>query len=240
MKTKFAGTRYSPLIAREESHEVGTVVQFRRRLLKRLKELSDESGKNAFRMPVGLFLVVDRENGGDATAQELTSRFNLIDLESRNVIDFYFLGWSKNSSGNIAFDPNGFSDCRNFLKQSGIKEFGGNADLILVDAVRHESGSVTLDFQHAIRIDLSTRKAEKGFPTLGSFLESIIAAAQAVKDDVHRATATGTVFAISDRLGIAIAKDSILNFILEKWGKIIGARKLKELAVTNLGPSLEI
>lgn len=57
---------------------------------------------------------------------------------------------------------------------------------------------------------------------------------------MRRATATGVVFTISDRVGIVIAKDSILNFVLEKWGKIIGARKLKELAVTNLSPSVEI
>lgn len=163
MKTRFAGTRFSPLIAREESHEVTTVLQFRRRLLKRMKQLSDESARNQFRLPVGLFLVVDRANGGDATAQELTSRFKLIGLECRDVIDFYFLGWRRDSSGNLVFEPRRFFDCRNFLKECGIKEFGGNADLILVDAVRHESGSVTLDFQHAIRIDLSARKAERDF-----------------------------------------------------------------------------
>jgi hypothetical protein len=240
MKKNFAGTRYSPLIAREESHEVGTVSQFKDRLLKRMEELSLEFHKKAFRMPVGLFLVVGQKSGGDSTAQEIAKRFKLIDLESQNVIDFYFLGWSKDPSGTIKFDEEDFTECRRFLEANEIKKFGGNADLILVDAVRHEDGSVILDFPEAIRIDLSASKAEKGFLTLGSFLESIIETAKAVKSDVPGATATGIVFEMSDKLGIAITKNSILNFILEKFGKIIGAKKLKDLAVKDLGQPLEI
>jgi hypothetical protein len=69
----------------EQAFPADTMIRFKQRLLHRLKELAEESGQTDFILPVGLVLVLDKENGGDATAQELTSRFNLLDFESRNV-----------------------------------------------------------------------------------------------------------------------------------------------------------
>jgi hypothetical protein len=218
---------------------ISPFAEFPRRLLARMTELSQESGQDEFLMPVGLFLVVDKENGGDATAEELVSRFELLDFESRNVVDFYFLGWTQDPSGNLKFSLADFRRFRNFLMEKGIKQFGGNADLILVDAHYKES-SVNLNFQQAIRIDLSTSVKEGDFFTLGAFLQSIIQAAEEVEVDRQGARDRGLVFSISDRLGLAIAKSSLLDFILEKWGKIIGARKLKQLTVQNLGPSISL
>jgi hypothetical protein len=51
------------------------------------------AGVKSFVMQVGLFLLIDEENGGDATARELCKRFHLLNSESQNVIDFYFLLW---------------------------------------------------------------------------------------------------------------------------------------------------
>jgi hypothetical protein len=202
-------------------------------------ELADESGRETFVMPVGLFLVIDKDNGGDATAEELVKRFELLDCESCNVIDFYFLGWRRSWEGSgIEFDIHEFAKIRQGLKLAGIKEFGGNADLILVDAV-YNRPNVRLRFDEAIRVDLSAGAAGKDFPTLGSFVQSIIDAAEQIKDD-SLASEVGLAFSISDRLGIAIAKDSILDFFLEKWGKIIGAKKLRHVAVRKLGPPFDL
>jgi hypothetical protein len=210
-----------------------------------MEELAAELGHSNFIMPVGLFLVVDAENGGDPTAQEVVRRFNLLDLESRNVIDFYFLGWNKDYSRGIRFDIRDFLQCRSFLGSRGVRQFGGNADLILVDAVRDPwNNRITLNFPQAIRVDLSASKENKDFPTVGGFLQSIIVVAEQIKiermmqnedNDIQGVGNPGVVFSMSNRLGLAIAKTSMLDFILEKWGKVIGAKSLKQVAMRNLG-----
>lgn len=218
---------------------ISPFAEFPRRLLARMTELSHEFHQNEFLMPVGLFLVVDKANGGDATAEEVVSRFELLDFESRNVVDFYFLGWMQDPSGTLRFSLPDFRQFRRFLLEKGVKEFGGNADLILVDA-HYRDSNVTLNFQQAIRVDLSTSIKEGDLSTLGAFLESIIQAADEVEADSQGARARGLVYSISDRLGLAVAKSSLLDFVLEKWGKIIGAKKLKQLVVQNLGPSIPL
>lgn len=226
----------------KQAHSVAGVSIFKQRLLHRLKALAAESKQDDFMMPIGLVLAIDKKNGGDVTAQELVSRFGLIDFESRNVIDFYFLGW--NSSGSIdlpeiSFDLASFNEFRVALRAAGVREFGGNADLILVDA-QYASGNVYLHFEEAIRIDLSSSYEEKNFPTLGAFLQSLIEAAQRVNDDKGIQESGESVFSISDKLGLAIARKSLLSFFLEKFGKVIGANKLATVAVRNLGPRVRL
>jgi hypothetical protein len=218
---------------------ISPFAEFPRRLRARMTELAREFSENEFFMPVGLFLVLDKNNGGDATAEELVSRFEFLDFESRNVVDFYFLGWLQDPAGNLKFSLPDFRQFRSFLVEKGIKQFGGNADLILVDAHYKES-EVDLNFRQAIRVDLSVSIKEGDFPTLAAFLESIINAAEEVEADRQAARARGIVFSISDRLGLAVAKSSILDFILEKWGKIIGGKQLKQLVVQNLGPCIPL
>lgn len=46
------------------------------------------------------------------------------------------------------------------------------------------------------------------------------------------------VFSISDELGIAFAKQSILQFFLDRWGLIIGAKSLAALSTKNLAPDV--
>jgi len=48
------------------------------------------------------------------------------------------------------------------------------------------------------------------------------------------------VYHISDRLGLAIAKKSILRYFLEKWGGIIGAKTLEAVAVRKIGPRVDL
>lgn len=217
--------------------------QLLHRVLHRLKALAAESGEERVVLPVGIFLLIDKANGGDATAQELAARFNLLDFESRNVIDFYFLGWRPLGSGppneGVRFDLDAFSACRDALRQAGISKFGGNADLLLVDAI-YEDGRAYLDFSKACRIDLSRASAEKTITTLGSFLQSVIEAAEAVASSPHTASAEGVVFSISDRLGLVMAKNSILEFFLKTWGKVIGAERLALVAVRDLGPKINL
>jgi hypothetical protein len=233
---------------------VDDVAIFKQRLLHRLKELAEESGRSQFVMPVGLVLVIDRTNGGDVTAQELVDRFRLVDMESRNLIDFYFLGWRRTADESdrgaghpeagkqgdatepaIRFDLKSFEKFRTALKDAGVGQFGGNADLILVDA-HYAPDDISLDFQEAIRVDLSLSRAEDDFPTLGSFLQAVIEAAEQVRHDAVLLQDGGLVFAISDKLGLAIAKKSLLDAFLEKFGKILGAKKLAAVAVRRIGP----
>ncbi len=209
-------------------------------------------------LPVGLFLVVDAENGGDVTAQELIKRFNLLHVESQNAIDFYFLGWDWKWPGDrshgISFDPQSLQSCRRILKKAGVKTSGGNAELILVDAVFEGTlgsysgdgtggiwypSGVSLNFKEAIYVNLSRSREEKDIPPLGDFLQSIISAAEDVRE-AGRNPSNGVVFSISDKLGLATAQQSFLDFIFDKWGKIIGAKKLAAVAVRNIGPVVDL
>jgi hypothetical protein len=215
-----------------------------------------ESEDYSFVMPIGLFLVVDEANGGNATAKELVKRFNLLHEESRTAIDFYFLGWewsdATDHSKGIKFNLKSFERCRKILKDAGIHKFGGNADLILVD-VRckfkvikrdlkngmHTVGPIQeqFNFHEAIYVNLATSLSNKHIPSLGDFLQSIIDAAESLQSGAPRSRA---VYSISDKLGIATAKRSLLGFFLKTWGAIIGADKLETLAVRDLGPDLDI
>jgi hypothetical protein len=112
----------------------------------RLRLLAQQRKGNAKKdfdlvMPIGLFFVIDQENGGGVTGDELVRRFHLLHTESRHAIDFYFLGWRwrdvADPSKGIVFDLESFAECREAFKQLGIKTFGGSADLILVDARYH-------------------------------------------------------------------------------------------------------
>ena len=95
---------------------------------------------------MGLLFLVDKANGGDATAEELARRFRLLGLESRNVVDFYFLGWDGGDEEGTAlvFDLNGFTESRNAFRDAGVRSFGSDADLILCDA-HFDQGMVTID-----------------------------------------------------------------------------------------------
>jgi hypothetical protein len=196
-----------------------------------------------FIMPVGLLLVIDEENGGDVTARELIKRFNILDAESQNIIDFYFLGWEWaeywNRSKGIRFNLNSFQSCRQTFKNAGIDRFGGNADLILVDAHFTLRG-ISLNFKKAIHVNLSASVADKEIPSVGEFLQSVIEAAEKVREAASSDIAEDIVFSISDRLGLATARKSIMDFFLSKWGEVIGARKLQAVAVRNLGPRVRL
>ena len=171
------------------------------------------------------------------------------------VIDFYFMGWDwineTDRTQGIRFDPEKFHECREVLKRVGIRSFGGNADLILVDAdhwytpgispidvdAPYDMGptGVTLNFSEAIHINLASAREDSDLPPLGELLQNVIDAAESVRTDIAAHDA-GATFRISDKLGIVTAKRSFLTFILEKFGAIIGAKRLKTLAVRNVGP----
>jgi len=251
----------------------GSVSEFQELVADRMRELFYEGSpptsrgaafkgntRRHFVMPLGLLLVIDEANGGDITARELAKRFHLLHEESGNIIDFYFLGWEWTVPGNrskgIRFNLDSFKSCRIALRRLGIKSFGGNADLILVDAHHWFQPSVpgaskaapkgvgpsgiTLDFREAIHVNLSSQKEEKEIPPVGEFLQSIIRAAEEVRASVAGDDEAGVVFSISDTLGLATAKKSVLDFIYEKWGSIIGARRLAALTVRNLGPMVKL
>ena len=212
------------------------------RIIGRLDNLYKEAGQEAIRIVAGLFLVIDQKNGGDSTSDELIRRFRMLDISSGSIIDFYYLGWIDYSGG--FYDPKqelefflpDFQACRRTLKKDyGVSDFGGYADLILVDAEIDTTGKYPrylLHFEEAIRIDLAKSIKSGDIPSLGEFLDSLINAAEELKSEQPTC---GGAYYISDKLGLMYAKQSLLTSIFDKWGKFIGANTLKHLAVRSLG-----
>jgi hypothetical protein len=214
--------------------------EFKHRLQDRMVRLGNETGMTPLVMPIGLFLVLDEANGGDRSADEAIRRFQLIDFESRDFLDFYFLGWKTPTDPNdkkIIFDLASFSECRRALEKAGVRKFGGYADLILVDA-RYDNQSVVLNFDEAIRIDLASAVSGKQVESVGALLESIIQAASRLKDD--KELAERYTFRLSDRLALAVARESMLESLLTKFGSFFGASKMQSVCTRDLGPPVSL
>jgi hypothetical protein len=218
------------------------VPDFKRTLVNRIRALSVELGLEQFVLPIALVLVIDAEHGGDSTAQELVKRFRLLDEESSNVVDFYFLGWHSTDepaqSQQPMFDLAGFEQFRASLRMNGISKFGGNADIILLDAW-YKDRKVTLDFSKVMYLDLSEATNSKTIDTLGSFLQELIEIGAKYRAEMEDTPSSAT-FWISDKLGLAVGTRSVLDFVLEKWGKVIGAKKLALLVTRNMGPAVDV
>jgi hypothetical protein len=221
------------------SYPAGTVGDFKHTLLDRVLTLAQEGRTDRLVLPVALFLVLDEANGGDDTASEIIRRFNFLDVESRNVIDFYFLGWRKRREPPppLEFDLGAFAAHRDALKAAGVRMFGGHADLVLVDA-RYAGGRVDLDFTNALHIDLAAAVTAERVTSAGGFLQGLIDAAEQIRTGPP--LQGGITYQISDRLGLAVAKQSLLDYVLETWGKIIGAQRLSMLAVRKIGPAVDL
>jgi hypothetical protein len=223
----------------ERAYGVSAISDFKQRVLDNMLRLERETGMTELAVPVGIFLLLDESNGGNAVGDEIVRRFNLIDAESRKVIDFYFMGWSRSKSdpAALAFDLNAFQACRQALSKAGVKGFGGYADLLLFDAWMR-SGRVSLDFEHALHIDLAEAIASKKILSAGGFLEGLLQAAEDVRNDAD--AQSSAVIRISDKLGLAFAKRSILDFVLDKWARIIGGSSLIPLATRRAGPVVDL
>ena len=50
----------------------------------------------------------------------------------------------------------------------------------------------------------------------------------------------GIVFHVSDKLGLAYARESFLDYLFDRWGKVIGARRLARMAVRSSGPPVKL
>jgi len=206
---------------------------FKVRIVDRISELAQETGGADFRMPIGLFLVLDEANGGNEIAGEVIRRFRFLDSESANVIDFYLAGWRRDPHGGpLVFNLDDFQSFRAALRAHGITAFGGNADLLLFDACR-KGGRVLLDFTQVIQVRLDDKRV--GEP--GSFLQALIGAAEAIR---RERTSQHAVYSISDRLGLARAGESLLETILGKWGAFFGADRLSALAIKSAGPAVDL
>jgi hypothetical protein len=215
----------------ERAYPSTSLSQFRRIVHERLRQAAHQTGRDDVVVPVGLLLLIDHANGGDATADELARRFHLLDNESCDIIDFHFAGWRR-AGKSIEFSLEAFSQFHTALRNAGVQRFGGNADLILVDA-SWNGGEVALAFDEAIHVDLADAVRRQRFPALGAFLQTLIDTASSVRADVG--SADSPVDAISDRLGVTLGGRSALAYFLEKWGAIIGAGALATLAVKRVG-----
>jgi hypothetical protein len=218
------------------------ICQFTSQVLIRLASIQPANAAD-LRLPVGIFLLLDKKHSGDATAEEIAKRFAILNIESINFIDLYFLGWTgftDRFGKGLFFDFMAFANCRAALRDVGITRFGGNADLILVDAYFDDQGHAALDFANAISLDLSRAVAERVFPTIGGFLQGVIEAAETIQREQKTGKLASATCAISDKLGLAFARESLLDFFLEKLGTVIGAKSLRRLAVRKVGPAVHL
>lgn len=221
----------------DRSYASGSVEKLKQRIADNLLRMAAEGVQGEFAVPVALLFIVDKANGGDGIAQEVALRFGLLDSESRNVIDFHFVGWTMGEDGVPKFDLKAFGKCRDALRNKGVRGFGGNADLYIVDAWLRNGTLAELDFEDAIYVDLSTANARKVFPTVGGFLQALIEAAEAVR---AAAPQGGITFRISDKLLLAAGTQSLIDFVLDTWAKAVGGSRIKDLVTRGVGPRLDL
>jgi hypothetical protein len=216
----------------ETEARLQAIIALKERIIERAKELTLEIQSLSFSMPIAIILVIDSKNGGDSVSEEIQKRFRYLDLRTKNLIDFYFPGWSLDESGDHKFDLNSFIAYLDVLKASwGITEFGGYADLIFLN-LKCLSGEISLDLSDYIHIDLSRFVKEGNIPTLGWLFEKIIQAAEDIGTNSSQPT-----WEMSDKLGLIVAKESLVSSFFKRFGELIGANLLKQLAVRNVGGS---
>jgi hypothetical protein len=96
------------------------------------------------------------------------------------------------------------------------------------------SGRTSLDCEHALHIDLAEAIASKKILSAGGFPEGLLQAAEDVRNNA--VAQSSAVIRISDKLGLAFAKRSILDFVLDKWARVIGGSSLTPFATRRGGP----
>ena len=86
-----------------------------------------------------------------------------------------------------------------------------------------------------MHIDLAEAIAKQRILNIGGFLQSLIDTVDLVREHVGK-DASNVVERISDKLGLAVGKASLTEYLIEKWGRVIGAPKLLALATGHIGP----
>jgi hypothetical protein len=206
------------------------------RLKERMAMLAEERSDAFFRVPICILLVPSPEYGGDAVGDELVRRIELLDSESRQYIDFYFAGWERDTAGKPSFSIRGFQNTRALLRENGFPWFGGNSDVILLDALWKE-GRIYLCRDDTIHSDLSKMLKMGKIATLGSFLGDLIMAAERAS---RKSGKSGKVSSVSNQLGLMVFKESAIGTLLEEFGGVFGAEKIAEFATKEAGEPLDL
>ncbi len=223
---------------------VSSVQLFKLRLLGRMQAMSRQTGAGAFTVPVALLLLHDQANGGAVTGLELERWFGLQDFELPNLMDLYFLGWSRGSGkpaeaggAGMQFDLASCEGFRSALRGAAIRDLAGHASLILVDC-QSLRGTVRLNFTRAACVDLTAVGTRRHLATVGGWLQSLaelIAALQAGgQPDADRP------FRVGDPLPLASGSGPLAGWLLERWARHAGAPALTANALRDLGPDLPL
>ncbi|WP_420124906.1 hypothetical protein [Longimicrobium sp.] len=222
----------------QQAFAPGSTAELRCELSMRLRSLQNTRGStDSVTIPIGICLVLASEHGGNTVASELIQRFHLLNLESGDAIDFYYLGWRVETDGkgdqHLQFSLPDYVAAKQLLQSTGVRGFSGNADLILVDASVAPDKPVELKLESAIQIDLTRLIAAEGAVlTLGSFFDMLMESAR------NSPPTSTTVHSLSDRLGMEMGKTAILNVVWKKIGGLIGAERLSQLATRGVGRRL--
>jgi hypothetical protein len=211
---------------------------FKRILIARLSELRRrrEQVDGLTVMPIALCLAIPEKFGGNKDAVEMINRFGLIDMLSGTAIDFYYFGWSVIGidGSDMNFDRLAFKNCWDWLFKEGVEDFGGNADLIIVDATLSSQDTISLNFREAIRIDLALALKRSRIDTLGAFLDSLMKAAIKVSESEH--LEQRPVFRISDMMALTSLWESVFKKALDK----LGIAAIETVVTRDVGPVVDL
>jgi hypothetical protein len=205
-------------------------------IARKLHVIARKSGaSDSWFTAVGLFLVIAEHHGGDASAVDAVQRLHQLRSESISAIDFHCPGWISDhgDQGALKFDLEEFTRWRQLFMEFGLKEFGGVADLILVDA-EHADNRFWLNFDQAVRINLTRATGSDGFPTLEAFYKHLMHLAQRLAEVVNRADKTASI-CFSSQLALAYAGKSFVGFILKQLAGQIGADALAKMSAMGIG-----
>jgi hypothetical protein len=215
-----------------------SIDDFKQVLNARLSALRERRGQleGPTVMPIALCLAIPERFGGNKDAVEMISRFGLINVLSGTAIDFYYFGWSVMSAdgSEMNFDLLAFKNCWEWIFNAGVKRFGGNADLIIVDAALSSKETVSLNFSEAIRIDLALAIRRSRIDTLGDFLDSLMKAAINLSRSEH--LEQRPVFRISDMLALT----SLWEIVFKKALDHLGVAAVETVVTRDVGPIIEL
>ncbi len=201
---------------------------------------NDRYSGDSIRLVGLLFAPPDSNLGGS----EITKSLNYFHHRSGDKIDFFCAGYRRYGNGKQPvvemevtsdsapwyFNVIDFETLRKEAQKSSSWKYSGEADLILLNAMKAESGQdVVLDWSSAICCDLERMKKDKAIESARRFFEDIFSF-------VDEYDGTDPVWDLSDQHGVIKAKSGLKRLILSVLPKPLRElySEAKHLAVRDI------
>lgn len=176
--------------------------------------------------------------------EEIIKHLPHFHLRSGNAVDFFCIGygafWPPNhhlNTKNVVtiegvdwlFSEEAFSNVIDELQQESKWEYSGETDLILVSAVKDQSGNTYLDFDNAIVCNLEGMSKDNAFTSVRSFFTGLFKYAKS-----H--SASDPTWGLSDAQGATIAKSALKDAVLSLLPASLkdSYKKAEHYAVRNI------